>query len=118
MDNSACHNSHKITDKLTAADIARVLHPLYSPDLSPCDFWLFRFLKKSMKGMELSTKDQSVETITTIWRGVTSDTVQSVFQEWMQRLNWVIKNNGECCFEWTIVIQNRTRISGNKPAVS
>jgi hypothetical protein len=25
--------------------------------------------------------------------------LQSVFQEWMQRLNWVIKNNGEYYFE-------------------
>jgi hypothetical protein len=36
----ACHNSHKIINKLTAAGIARASHPPYSPDVSPCDFWL------------------------------------------------------------------------------
>jgi hypothetical protein len=71
MDNSACQNGYKITDKLTAADIARSLHPSYSPDLSVCDFWLFGFLKESMKGMRLSIEDQIIEAITTIWRGIT-----------------------------------------------
>jgi hypothetical protein len=50
MDNSACRNGHKIKDKLAAADIPRALHPPYSPDLSPCGFWFFGFLKESMKG--------------------------------------------------------------------
>jgi hypothetical protein len=40
-----------------------------------------------MEGMELSTENQIIEAITTIWRGITFDTLQSVFQEWMQRLN-------------------------------
>jgi hypothetical protein len=88
-----------ITDKLTAANIAGVPNPPYAPDLSPCDLWLFGFLKESMNGMELSTEDQIVEAITTIWRGVTFDTLQSAFQEWMQRLSWVTETNGEYYFE-------------------
>jgi hypothetical protein len=84
MNNSACHDGHKITYKLIAADISRAQHPPYSPDLSPCDFWPFGFLNESMKDMELSTEDQIVEGITTTWRGVTFDTLQSMFQEWMQ----------------------------------
>jgi hypothetical protein len=66
MDNSTCHNGHKITDKLTAADIARAPHSFCSPDLSPCGIWLFEFLKKSVKGTELSTEDQIVDGITII----------------------------------------------------
>jgi histone-lysine N-methyltransferase SETMAR len=71
MDNSAHHNGYKITDKLTTAYITLAPHPPYSSDLSPCNFWLFGFLKESMKGTELSTEDQVAEGITTIWRGVT-----------------------------------------------
>jgi hypothetical protein len=99
MDNSACHNNHKITDKLTAADIARAPHLTYSPDLSPRDFWFFGFPKESMKGMELSTEDQIVEAITGTCRDVTFDTLQSVFQKWTPRLSWVIENNGNHYFE-------------------
>jgi hypothetical protein len=81
MDSSACHDGHKITDQLTVADIARAPHPPYSPDLSSCNFWFYGFLKESMKGMELPADDQSVEAITTIWRGVIFDTLQFMFQE-------------------------------------
>jgi hypothetical protein len=95
MDNFACHNGHKITEKLTVADIARAPHPSDSLGLSPCDFWLSGFLMD----MELSTEDQIAKAKTTICQGVTSDTVQSVFQEWMQRLNWVIEDNGEYYFK-------------------
>jgi hypothetical protein len=87
MENSACHNGHKITDTLTAADIARAPHPPYSPYLSPCDFWFFGFLKESKTGMVLSTEGQIVESIATIWPGVVFDTLQFMFHEWMQRLN-------------------------------
>jgi hypothetical protein len=52
-----------------------------------------------MKDMELSIEDEIVEAITIIWEGVTFDTLQSVFQEWIQRLNWVMENNGEYYFE-------------------
>jgi hypothetical protein len=97
--NSACQTGYKITDKLTASDIARAPPPPYSPDLSRCNFWSFAFLKESIKRMELSTDDQIVAVIATIWRGVTFDMLQSVFQEWIQRLNRVIKNHGEYSFE-------------------
>jgi hypothetical protein len=84
LNNSACHDGHKITDKLTAADITGIRQPPHSPDQSPCDLWRFGFLTESMRDMELSTEDQIIEAITTIWRGVTFDTLQSVFQEWTQ----------------------------------
>jgi histone-lysine N-methyltransferase SETMAR len=66
IDNFVCHNDHEIADELTAADIARAPHPPNSPNLSPCDFWRFGFLKESMKGMELSAEDEILEAIPTI----------------------------------------------------
>jgi histone-lysine N-methyltransferase SETMAR len=45
MDNSMCHNCRKVTDKLEVLRPDRVHHSPYSPDLSPCDFWLFGMLK-------------------------------------------------------------------------
>jgi transposase len=48
MDNSMCHDGVKVTAKLEKKPIARAPHPPYSPDLSPCDFWLFGILKQKM----------------------------------------------------------------------
>jgi hypothetical protein len=95
LDNSACQNGQKITRQLEAVRILRTPHPPYSPDLSLCDFWLFRFLKESIRGMESSTEVPMGSTMTTIGPNVTVHTLQFVFKEWMRRFIWIIENNGE-----------------------
>ena len=40
-DNALVHNSILVTDYLTKMGIKIIPHPPYSPDLAPCDFWLF-----------------------------------------------------------------------------
>ena len=41
LDNAPVHNSIHVTDYLTKMEIKTVPQPSYSPDLDPCDFWLF-----------------------------------------------------------------------------
>ena len=41
QDNAPVHNSILVTDYLTKMGIKTVPLPPYSPDLTPCDFWLF-----------------------------------------------------------------------------
>jgi hypothetical protein len=53
---SACHDGQKITSQLTHANILRAQHPPYWRGLTPCNFWLFGFLKESMKGVELRVR--------------------------------------------------------------
>jgi histone-lysine N-methyltransferase SETMAR len=64
MDNSMCHNGAKITEKLEKGHIAPAPHPIYSPDLSPCDFWFFRILKQKMKGRVFESEEQILAAIT------------------------------------------------------
>ena len=45
QDNTPVHNSILVTDYLTKMGIKTVLYPAYSPDLTPCDFWLFPKLR-------------------------------------------------------------------------
>ena len=45
QDNAPVHNSILVTDHLTKMGIKTVLHPPYSRDLAPCDFWLFPKLR-------------------------------------------------------------------------
>ena len=42
QDNAPVHNSILVTDYLTKMSIKTVPPPPYSPDLVPCDFWLFQ----------------------------------------------------------------------------
>jgi histone-lysine N-methyltransferase SETMAR len=64
MDNSICYNGAKITEKLEKRHIARAPHPYYSPDLSPCDFWLFGILKQKMKERVFQSEEQILAAIT------------------------------------------------------
>ena len=45
QDNAPVHNSILVTDYLTKMGIKTVPQPPYSPDLAPCDFWLFPKLR-------------------------------------------------------------------------
>jgi hypothetical protein len=84
MDNSMCHNPRKISLKLEYNKIERAPHPAYSPDISPCDFWLFGLPKETLKKQKLSTSDEIIEAITTIWNEVTFEELPNEFSEWIQ----------------------------------
>jgi hypothetical protein len=66
MNNSMCHNSRKIADKILDAKLERLLHPPCSPDLSPRNFWLFGMLKHKMKDWAFQTVEEIVTIIKTI----------------------------------------------------
>jgi hypothetical protein len=44
-----CHDARKINLELEHNKIEEATHPAYSPDISPCDFWSFGFLKEKFK---------------------------------------------------------------------
>jgi hypothetical protein len=95
MDNSMCHNGNKISEKLAKRTIEWAPHPLYSPDISPCDFWLFGMREHKMKDWEFQSQQTILSAVANMWNDLTFADVQGVFQECMERLTWVIGNNGE-----------------------
>jgi hypothetical protein len=79
--------------------VSRFPHPPYSPDISPCDFWLFGLLTEILKDREFNSNDEIEQAIAEAWNDLTVDEVQSVFQNWTSRLAWVIENGGEYVHE-------------------
>ena len=49
-DNSSSHKTQLVLDYLAENRIKVLPHPPYSPDLAPCDFWLFPLLTNRMTG--------------------------------------------------------------------
>jgi hypothetical protein len=84
MENSMYHNDRKITTEISDAKLESLPHPPYSPDLSPCDFWLFGMLKQEMKDWLFQTVEEIVTTMKTIWKGLALEKVQSVFFNWIK----------------------------------
>jgi histone-lysine N-methyltransferase SETMAR len=49
QDNAPAHATALVKASLAKLLITQVCQPPYSPDLAPCDFWLFPELKLSLK---------------------------------------------------------------------
>ena len=50
IDNTPAHKCATVQEYLKESGLDVLDHPPYSPDLSPCDFWLFPRLKEIMAG--------------------------------------------------------------------
>ena len=60
-------------------------HPAYSPDLSPCDFYLFPALKREMKGEEFDT-DEHVARFAYEWLDAVADVKENFYRDGMMKL--------------------------------
>jgi transposase len=95
MDHSKSHDGGKIQGKFDMKGFIRTPNPPYSPDLSPCDFWLFGMAKEKMKDREFHAVQEIRRGLTEICNDLTFQDVQSVFLKWKIRSNWAIENCGE-----------------------
>ena len=59
--NAPAYVSHLMQSFLAEHQITQVTQPPYSPDLAPCDFWLFPKLKSPLKGKRFQTVDEMQE---------------------------------------------------------
>ena len=95
QDNAPVHKSILVTDYLTQMGIKTVPHPPYSPDLAPCDFWLFPKLKENLRGNRYSTIEDMKEAVTRVLNTLTQEDFQGAFQKLLERYNKCIDVGGE-----------------------
>ena len=70
-----------------ASEKVKVLnHPPYSPDLSPCDFFLFPRLKKMLSGNNYTSRSSLGSAIYQCLQQVPKEDYLSVFRDWVKRL--------------------------------
>ena len=79
------HNSILVTDYLTKMCIKTVPHPPYSPDLAPCDFWLF--LK--LKACHYETIEEMKEAVTKVIDMLTQEEFLGAFQKLLERFKCI-----------------------------
>jgi histone-lysine N-methyltransferase SETMAR len=95
MDNCRVHNAADTTAILCRLKLTRLTHPPYSPDLSPCDFWFFGRAKTAFRDQSFADADELLEALTNLFDSITFEELQSVFKNWIKRLEWVIAHGGE-----------------------
>jgi histone-lysine N-methyltransferase SETMAR len=52
-DNAPVHNSNVAMEAMHKCGFQMLNHPPYSPDLAPCDYYLFPNMKKDLRGRNL-----------------------------------------------------------------
>jgi hypothetical protein len=80
IDSSKRHNGSKVELKFGKYRLFKKPHPRYSPDISPCDFWLFGILKGILKDRESTSSGEIEGAITNVWNGLPFNDVQSGFR--------------------------------------
>ena len=73
--------------------ITTLPYPPYSPDLAPCDFFLFPKLKTHLKGHNLGTLE-NVQAAVTRALNILSEDFLHCYEEWQQRWNRCIRLQG------------------------
>ena len=86
QDNTPVHNSILVTDYLPKMGIKTVPHPLYSPALAPCDFWLFPKHKEKLRGFCYATIDE-MKDVTKVIDTLTQEDFHGAFQKLLERYN-------------------------------
>ena len=95
QDNAPVHNSILVTDYLTKIGIKTVAHPPYSPDLAPCDIWLFPKLKEKLRGCRYETIEKKKEAVTKVIDTLTHEDFYGPFQKLLERYNEWIAGEGD-----------------------
>ena len=81
QDNVPVHNSILVTDYLTKMGINTVPHaPPNSPELAPCDFWLF----PKLRGCRYETIEEIKEAITKVIDTLTQEDFDGAFQKLLE----------------------------------
>ena len=81
-DNAPCHMAISVIECLAKQCIPVVPQPPYSPDLSPCDFFLFPKLKFYLKGRHFGTVENIEKAVTDQLKAILVSDYQHCYEEW------------------------------------
>jgi transposase len=95
-DNAPAHDTLGVWEFLTKKSILKLDHPPYSPDLAPCNFWLFPKLKTALKGHRFSEISDIQGHPMTILQSIPEEEFQKCFEWWKHRLTKCIGAQGDC----------------------
>jgi len=92
--NSPCHTAVSINEFFAEKSIPVVPQPPHSPDLSPCDFFLFPWFKNHLKGRHFVTLDNIQKSVTDELKGIPAEAFQHCYEQWKQRLRSCVAAQG------------------------
>ena len=92
-DNARPHTAKNTFSFLEDEGVAIIDHPPYSPDLAPCDFWLFDYLKRNLG--DYTDEIKLGKAITKVLNGIPKEEYAKTFSKWLERMQICINNGGD-----------------------
>ena len=101
--NAPAHNALSIRQFLAEKNIAILKQPPYSPDLVPCNFFLFPKLEGIIKGTHFEGVEAIKEAVMRELRGIPEESFQQCIGVWQRRKERGFRLQGDyhvvCCLE-------------------
>ncbi|UYV74235.1 hypothetical protein LAZ67_11002565, partial [Cordylochernes scorpioides] len=94
-DNTPAHTSLLVRDFLAKNNTLMMPQPPYSPDLAPCDFFLFPKLKRLMKGRRYATLDEIKTASKEELKKIFKNDFLKCFEDWKNRWHKCIISHGD-----------------------
>lgn len=93
-DNAPPHKTKKVNEFLMQKQICVIGHPPYSPDLSPCDYFLFPKLKTAMKGAFYDDIPAIQAAVTQVLKSIPEYDIKKSMHALVDRAKRCIDSNG------------------------
>ena len=94
-DNAKPHRAWTTNEFLLENHVEQYENPAYSPDLSPCDFFLFPKLKKQLLGIRLNDDSEMLTALEQIIDSLTKEDFKNYFEDWFIRMRKCIDAEGQ-----------------------
>ena len=93
-DNAPIHSSRETQLAIENLGKKPLDHPAYSPDLTPSDFYVFRLLKKHLRGKQFGDMDNLKATVEEFFNTQKPSFFQSAFHELLMRWKKCVETKG------------------------
>jgi len=105
-DNAPSHSAIIIREFLTKNKTNTIQQPSNSPDMAPCDFFLFNRIKKPLRGTHFNSRKEIMEKSKTALMTISTIKFQKCFKSWIKRWHivhcnrWGVLWRGQYHFWW------------------
>ena len=92
-DNGSPHKHRDVIEYLTEEGVEIIPDPPYSPDLSPCDFWLNDYIKNNLS--DQPNEESLAEAVCEVVHNIPEQEFRKTFDKLLERMKLCINNNGD-----------------------
>jgi histone-lysine N-methyltransferase SETMAR len=92
-DNGRPHIHKEVSNYLESEGLTIIPHPPNSPDLSPCDFWLFDLIKENLT--DQNDSESLYDAMSEFMYSINKEEYRKTFEKWIERMQLFIYNQGE-----------------------